>query len=300
MEQTDNLQNIRTILVPTDYSPYSIQAARYAAKIASKSGGNIMLLHAYYSPAFDLVELSGGLNTQQQLRKEVIEKLREEETVAINNFIDRLYEYDEFSDIPRKRINTDIKAGLAKDEIYNYTLDKSPDLVVMGTRGADIKNTSILGSITESSIKKLPAPVIAIPEGYKFIGEENLQRIVFLTDFDESDFLSIRKLMRFTNLFNMQIHCVHIGDHADKWEKIKMEGLKDYFQKVYAQEKVECQILPKDADLLHAIDKYVTENNINLIALTHRKRNLIKKIFKPSLTRKIFYHSEQPLLVFHS
>lgn len=300
MENADTKQKGGTILVPVDYSSYSIQASRYAAKVAAKSGGDLCLLHTYYSPAFDLIELSGGLNTQQQLRAEVNEKLEEDETLTMNEFVNKLYTYQEFKSIDHSRVTSKIKAGLAKEEIISFTHDTQPEMVILGTRGADKKNTSILGSITEAAIKKLNVPVIAIPEEYKFIGEENLRKVVYLTDYDESDFMSIKKLMLFTNLFDMQIHCVHIGASTDKWELLKMEGLKDYFKKIYSKEQVECHILSNQSNLLEAIDKYVTDNQINLIALTHRKRNLIKKIFNPSLARKIFYHTEQPLLVFHS
>ena len=48
----------------------------------------------------------------------------------------------------------------------------------MGTRGADKKTSSILGSITEVAIKRLSVPVLAIPEDYKFIGEEKMNLIL--------------------------------------------------------------------------------------------------------------------------
>lgn len=299
MENT-GIQDKGTILVPVDYSDYSTQACRYAAKIAKKSGNNLCLFHAFYSPAFDLIELTGGLQTQQQLRTDVTEKLIEAENEDMRKYIDKLYEFPEIKVIERSRVSYEIKAGLAKDELVSLSSDLKPSMVVMGTRGTEKKTASILGSITEVAIKRLSVPVLAIPEDYKFIGEENMRRVVYLTDFDESDFMSIKKLMQFTQMFKMSIHCIHIGPRTDKWEMLKMEGLKDYFQKIYQENSVECHILENKPDLLQAIDKYAKDNEINLISLTHRKRGLLEKIFKPSLTKKIFYHTEIPLLVFHT
>ena len=299
MKNTAVQKNPGTILVPVDYSAYSIQACRYAAKIAHKSGWKICLFHAFYSPAFDLIELTGGLHTQQQLRAEVTDKLIEEEREALNVFRKKLLQFPEFKQLKKDAITSELKAGIARDEILAYADKIKPEMVVMGTRGADKKNTSILGSITEHALKKMKVPVLAIPEDYKFIGEENLRKIVYLTDYDESDFVSIKKLMRFTNLFPMTIHCIHIGAKNDQWESIKMQGLKEYFQKVYNQESVECEVLSEKTDLLEAVDQYVKEHKINLIALTHMQRNILEKIFKPSLAKKFFYHTEIPLLVFH-
>ncbi|MBN2487263.1 MAG: universal stress protein [Bacteroidales bacterium] len=289
-----------TILVPVDYSDYSTLACRYAAKIATKSGSSLCFFHAFYSPAFDLIELTGGLQSQQQLRADVTEKLIESETSDMQEYIKKLYTFSEYNDIDKSRVSFEIKAGLAKDELINLAGELKPSMVVMGTRGADKKTSSIMGSITEVAIKRLSVPVLAIPEDYKFIGGQNMRRILYLTDFDESDFMSIKKLLQFSKLFKMSIHCIHIGPRTDKWEMLKMDGLKDYFQKIYQENSVECHILESKPDLLQSIDKYVAENDINLISLTHRKRSLLEKVLKPSLTKKIFYHTEIPLLVFHS
>jgi nucleotide-binding universal stress UspA family protein len=289
-----------TILVPVDYSHYSTVACRYAANIARISGNKLCLFHAFYSPAFDLIELTGGLQTQQQLRADVTQKLIENENDDMHKYIGDLYQFPEFSQLDKYQVIYEIKAGLAKDEILSIASEITPEMVIMGTRGADKKNTPLLGSITETSIRKLKVPVLAIPENYQFSDKKNTDRLIYLTDFDESDFLSIKKLMRFAQYSKTEIHCIHIGPRSDKWEILKMEGLKDYFQKVYHKEFVECHILDNKPDLLQSLDKYVQENKINMISLTHRQRNLLDKILKPSLTKKIFYHSHIPLLVFHS
>ncbi len=288
------------ILVPVDYSEYSTVACRYAANIARISGNKLCLFHAFYSPAFDLIELTGGLQTQQQLRADVTEKLIEIENDDMLKYISNLHQFKEFEQLDSTHVVFEIKAGLAKDEILSIASEINPEMVIMGTRGADKKTSSLLGSITEASIRKLKVPVLAIPEDYQFIDQKNINRLIYLTDFDESDFLSIKKLMRFAQYSKAEIHCIHIGPGKDKWEILKMEGLKDYFRKVYHKEFVECHILDNKPDLLQSLDKYVQENKINMISLTHRQRNLLDKILKPSLTKKIFYHSQIPLLVFHS
>ncbi len=288
-----------TVLVPVDYSEYSKSACRFAAKIALKSRSRLLVFHTFYSPAFDLIELTGGIQTQQRLRKDVSKRLMESETEEMTGFLSLLSGFPEIQKLGQENLDFKLTAGLAKDEILRLSSDINPFMVVMGSRGADKKNTSVLGSVTDFAINKLNVPVLAIPENYKFISDEKLNNIVYLTDFDESDFLSIKKLLSFSQLFDMSIHCIHIGPKQDKWESLKMNGLKDYFNKAYQVENVECSILPNKPDLLQAIDAYVSENAINIISLTHKKRNLISKILKPSMTKKVFYHIEVPLLVFH-
>jgi nucleotide-binding universal stress UspA family protein len=295
----DSLLKIHKILVPVDYSEYSVLASRYALKIAQKADAEIRFFHSFYSPAYDLIDLTGNKNTQQKLRKDVTDKLMVGEAENMNNFLSSLNKYVSSSGLPKKKISYEIRPGLAKEEIQKIAGEYQPSIVIMGTRGKDKKENSILGSITEIVVRKLKYPVLAVPENYEFVGLENLNKIVYITDFDESDFLSIKKLMEFTNLMGLTIHCLHIGSKSDKWDRIKMDGLKDYFLKSYNEPKVECDILPSEMNVLNAINNYIKEKKINLISLTSKKRNVYEKIFKPNLTKRLFYHSNIPLLVFH-
>jgi nucleotide-binding universal stress UspA family protein len=211
-----------------------------------------------------------------------------------------LKEYPEFREFDKERISSELSPGLAKEEIQKICSEYKPDLVIMGTKGRNIHENAIIGSLTEFAINKLRYPVLAIPEHYSFIGEKNLKRIAYLTDFDETDFGSIKKLMSFTSLLGLTICCAHIGGKSDNWDRLKMDGLRNYFKNVYKETQVECEILKPGENILHSIDDYIKRNSINILSLTSRRRNIIEKLTKPSFTRKLFYHTNIPLLVFHS
>lgn len=291
---------INKILVPVDYSKCSTLACRYALKIARQSKAEIKFFHSFYSPAYDLIELTGNKISQNKLRADVTTKLMVGEQAEMTHFLSSLNKLPEFQHTNAGKISTELRPGLAKEEIQKIAGEFQPDLVIMGTRGHDKKENSILGSMTEFAIKKLKYPVLAVPENYTFIGGENLSKIAYLTDFDETDFGSIQKLMGFSTLLKLTICCVHIGGKTGKWERLKMNGLKNYFSNTYDGSKVECESLAQDENLLQSIDNYVKEKKINILSLTTRRRNLIEKLTKPSLTKKLFYHSNIPLLVFHS
>ena len=296
----ENLADIKKILVPVDYSEYSLLACRYALKIAHKTNAAITIFHSFYSPAYDLISLTGNKSTQEKLRDEVTMKLMEQETNNIDSFYDTLIKQKEWKGFPASHIGKVVKPGLAKDEIQKFSDVYEPDLVIMGTRGKDKRENSILGSNTEIVIKKLKYPVIAVPEGYTFIGPNQLKKLLFLTDYDESDFMSIKKLMGFARLMNLSIYCLHVGSKNGKSEKLKMDGLKEYFRKAYEEIDVHCELLSGKDNILNAIDEYINNNTINIISLTTRKRNLLEKVIKPSHNHRLFYQSNIPFMVFHS
>jgi hypothetical protein len=156
-----------------------------------------------------------------------------------------------------------------------------------------------MGSVTETVIRKLKFPVLAIPEKYSFVEVQNIKNLMYVTEFDESDFLSIKKLMNLTNQLGITIHCVHIGEEGGEWDRIKMDGLKEYFRKVYGKTEVVCSLI-HSKNVLADINEYVQEKKINIISITSRQRGIIDKLFKSDLTKKLFYHTNIPLLVFHS
>ncbi len=291
-------RSIKKILVPVDYSECSNFACRYAAFIACRLGAQIKLLHAYYTPSFDLIELSGTVQIQSQLKEEVVVNLEKTERETAEQFIAEFKKQITECDPDKLEITYEVYPGMPEEEIISFCNSYQPDLVIMGTHGKDRANT-IMGSVTETVIRKIAYPVLAIPEKYSFVEEKKIKNLMYVTEFDESDFLSIKKLMNLTNQLELTIHCVHIGTREGEWDRIKMNGLKEYFRNVYKKNEVECGWL-HSKNILADINEYVQQNGINILSLTTRQRGIMDKLFKPDLTKKLFYHTNIPLLVFHS
>ena len=292
------MHQIKRILVPVDYSDCSRFACRYAIKIACKLGAEIKLFHTYYSPAFDLIELAGAVQTQSQLRDEVTVNLEESEKETMESFLNGLKEYVASCGMPAVKLSYDIAPGVPEDEIIHFSETYNPDLVVMGTKGKGTGVGSIMGSVTAAVINRITFPVLAIPEKYNFIGEENVKNVLYVTDFDESDFLTLKSLMNLTDQLDLDIHCVHIGDDPNSWDKVKMEGLMAYFSKAYGKNQVTYSFISQK-NLLLDLDQLIRDKSINILSLTAHRQSIVEKLFKPNITKKLFYHTSIPLLVFH-
>ncbi|MBN2481159.1 MAG: universal stress protein [Bacteroidales bacterium] len=292
-------RKIKKILVPVDYSECSDFACRYAIKIACKVGAEIKLLHTYYSPAFDLIELAGAVQTQSHLKEEVMINLEQSEKETAAKYIRELQEHINECGFPGTKIGYEIMPGVPEDEIIRCSESYEPDLVVMGTHGKGTGVGKIMGSVTAAVIKRIAYPIMSIPEKYTFVGEKNVKNVLYVTEFDESDFLSLKKLMNITEQLDLDIHCVHITEDPGEWDKVKMEGLMEYFRKSYGKSQVQYSFVsPKN--LLEDLDQLIRDLNINILSLTSYHRNLFERLFKPDITKKLFYHTNIPLLVFHS
>jgi nucleotide-binding universal stress UspA family protein len=296
----ENNRAILKILLPVDFSENSLNACRYAFLISHYSPVEIVLFHACYSPALDLIELTEGKNVRRKLKNEVQVNLYAQAENELTSFKNKIMCLPEASFYKESDLQTTIKLGTVKENIQTVAQEILPDMVIMGTHGKDNTN-SFLGSITEFAIDKLGFPVLAIPSSSFYILSK-INSILYITNFNESDFQSIKKLLELTQNLDMRIHCMHIGEGNIERKKLKMEGMIEYFKKAYNKYNIEFQLITVDEkkDIIPSIENYIEKNEISMISITHKQRNMLEKYLRLDLTKNIFNKIHIPLLVFHS
>ncbi len=290
---------IRRILVPVDFSKYSKNACIYALNLAKKYNADIKILHVYYAPIVDLVPITDAYSIQVDMDI----NLRELETNARKQLVDFVKDIKQIAKdkgFDSVKIAYALREGIVEDQIIQAANDFKPGIVVIGTKGEGEKQTDIIGSVAYRVISKSRIPVLAIPESsyYDISKEKDLKSVVYITDFDNSDFVAIRRLLGIISAFNVKLHCLHISkDSLNTLDSVKMDNLKDYFKEINPKIKVECHMLSED-DKLKAIEEFYKEKNINLLAMANKRRGLITRLFSTDLTKKIIQESNIPLLSF--
>lgn len=294
----ETVQAAFRFLVPVDYSVVSKQASLYAINLASRLNAELHFLHVYYSPAIDALEITGSSFTQPQVQTEIIEEMGKTEEKRMEEFVNELMQETGAGNLLVRQY---VLPGIPEDEITDYAQENEYDLVVMGTRGKNAQKVAIFGSVTISVMDRIKVPLLIIPENFLPLHKEMPDNLLFVTTFEKRDPHTLERLMRFlTPVSNLKIFLGHIETEAsDEWDDIKLKGLADVIRTKYNRPYVEvCRFNEKE--LLQELDEYIIRNKINAIAMTSRRRSLIAKLFSSDFTRKIFYHSTVPLLVFHA
>ena len=287
---------IERILVPVDFSEYSKNACEYAIGIARMLDAEIMLLHAYYFPVINAIDYGEGLNFVVGLNDtitDIAEKARE----GLLKLYDELMDQIKIRNYVNVKLNFSLANGNPENEIINMYHKYRPDLIIMGTQGKTKLAKEQFGSVAATTINDTKVPVLTIPEISKFkgIGKVN---ILYATNFDTSDFKAIKKLMTLVYLFDVKIHFVHIGKN-DEISREKIETLKELFSNLYPGYNIECQIV-ENADILQSLQKLITEKSIDIFAMTTHKRNFFTQLYKPSMTKKMLFQTDTPMLIFHA
>ena len=300
MPVIDQMKSIRRILVPVDFSDNTSNICSYALGIAHKLKAEVRLIYSYFNPVIstDPYLESQSYNFQLEGIMASIAKEAKKQMKQLKSKINDQIEKEKLTQI--KKVTYSLEVGTAETVILNQIDKFKPGLVVMGTKGKGRGISDYIGGVTKKIIDKSSVPVLAIPDKSIFWGIQQVNKVLYATNFDVSDYKTLRQLMTMVRPFNMEIFCVHIysGD-SDPFDHLKMEQLRTHFTDQYSDYKITCDILMHE-DTVEGLEEYIEKKDIDLIALTTRKRGIIERLFNPSLAKKMLYHTNIPLLVFQS
>jgi nucleotide-binding universal stress UspA family protein len=295
-EQDIFSKEIERILVPVDFSACSKNACQFAIGIAEKLGAEILLLHAYYFPVINSFDLGDGLSVVINLN-DTITEIAEKAKQNLLELYNELLAQVKNSGGQQIKLNYTLLNGNPINEILNTYNSYHPDLIVMGAQGKTKADREQFGSVAATTINDTDVPVLTVPEGSKYRGTSRVN-ILYATNLDESDYKAIKKLMTLVYLFDVKIYFVHIGK-MDNTSKLKIENLKTFFNQLYPGYAIECSIIEHE-DILQTLQNFITDRYIDIIAMTTHKRNFITRLFYPSMTKKMLFQSQIPMLAFHA
>ena len=149
--------SIKKILVPVDYSEYSLAALTRAVIFAEAFGASIDVVHVWDRPQYvsDTIMVRNASGETRSL----LEMIREN--------ADR--EMDEFLSGVKVPANVPLTHRLLSGEPTSTLLrelkEHKHDLVVVGTHGRTGLTHILLGSVAERLVRLSPVPVLTVPRG---------------------------------------------------------------------------------------------------------------------------------------
>lgn len=270
---------MKFILVPTDFSENANTAIEYACELGKSLGAKVLITHIYPPPSTIAHPL--GKRESEHLQTTAEKKLK-----SIYDLI-----ADQYSPL---ECETTFQVGGIVETIEKLIEENNIDLVVMGTRGATGLEKILFGSNTTKVIEKVKCPVLAIPRDAPF---ETPMRIVYATDFHTAELAHVQELTTIANAFKAEIMMTHIT--TDKEALLSEEMLKRNFSnRVSAITQYEPikYFVKYEEDIARALESFTEQMNADWIALITHKRSLFEKLYNPSLTKEMAYHSKIPLL----
>lgn len=139
------MRHIKTILVPIDGSPASIEGLAQAAVLADDLGARIDVLHVVTPQT---VEAATATAATRPAKEQAEHDMEEAIAAAEGSLRDRL-----------RRI---LVAGEPVRKILETAAAEKPDLIVMGTHGRVGRLHALVGSVAEAVVRNAPCPVLTV------------------------------------------------------------------------------------------------------------------------------------------
>lgn len=127
----------KRVLVPLDFSPWSLSALKLARVLAPQA--ELVLLHAFEAPFESRLQYAG-------VEEETIAHYR---TVARQEALLQMQAFAAHAGLPAEIVRMNVRHGDASSVILTQAQEQDCDLIVMGKHGQDAMEELLLGSVTE-------------------------------------------------------------------------------------------------------------------------------------------------------
>lgn len=274
---------MKNIIVPTDFSENANNALSYALSMATRTGAKVTLLHVYHLPPSNSTAF-----------RDIAPILKQDAEQDLARLTNQIKSNPHYSNVAYETI---AKRGHLSIELNTLAKQSHADLIVMGTKGASGLSEIFVGTNTATVIEDTKCPVMAVPERAVY---KDISRILYATDYKDCDFDSINRLTEIASVFNATILMLHVSRNSST--TAKENDLIDAFAEKVKQKITYPHIsyrLVESSDVLVGLNSTIQSMDIDLVAMTTKKRGFFESFFNNSITKKMSYHTNIPLLAFH-
>lgn len=274
---------MKTILIPTDFSPVATNAMHYGIDMAKAVHASIILLHVYQVPV-SYTDTPIVLVSVEELRKEAEQKL------------EKLHREVEHLTSGSIKIYTEARLGNIADEIENLCEKVKPFAVVMGSKGSTGIEKILFGSTTLTAIRHLTWPVICVPPG-KVYGN-GIKKIGFACDFRNIvETTPAEAIKVFIKEFGAELHVLNVDYHNKQFRPETPE--QSALLHTMLEEVNPVYDFIEHKDIEDGLNEFAEKNNLDLLITIPKKHKLLDGLFKPSSAKQLVVQSHIPVMCIH-
>jgi nucleotide-binding universal stress UspA family protein len=276
---------MKKILIPTDFSKISVNAARYIMELYSEAEvahkPSFVIYHSLHIPQVPSGGIGLALSTAQSL-EETNKRLDDEKS-----FWQKEY--------PSFNIESVFSMGPLESKLYDLSKESEIDLIVVGSLGINGIDRWLLKTSAIDIAKNAEVPVMVIPEDITY---KTIRKSIFAADFNSLNIIPalppIKQLMRTMDAELTLLQIQQNGSDHSKQNSSILAFLDNYFGKTELHHDV-----LKAEHTADNLESYFDRHGAELLILLDRDRNLFEMLFHADVTRKLIWQASIPLLILH-
>jgi nucleotide-binding universal stress UspA family protein len=273
---------MKTILVLTDLTKKSENAALYALKLAERMDANILLYHSF--KVFQTIAMAEtGIWPAEDYS--VIEN---ECITELKKLADRLCKHHQPGNF-KPAINVFCETGDLGSRVTSIVDDKNISLVIMGAKGDDVLSHILFGSDTSNVLDEVKCPILFVPDQCHFTPYKT---IVFSTDLKKAYPKAVSFLVELATLKNSDIIITHIGEGGN-FSPIQ---ILDLVKNVFEYPSASFRQIPQ-GNISEQLNKFTNFVQADLAVMIHHQHTLLGEMIPGSSSKKMLYNHKVPLLI---
>jgi nucleotide-binding universal stress UspA family protein len=274
---------MKTIIIPTDFSPAATCAMNYGVDMAKIIGASVLLFHVYNVPAVVADVPVLAISTEKT-------------KTDAEAFLASLKEKLEHITSGQVKIDTEAVLGDVQQGLDDVCKRVKPFAVVMGSCGSTGLERMFFGSTTVSAVRHLVSPVIAVPIGTEY--GMGIRKIGFACDFrDVEETTPTDEIKSLVKELNAELHVLNVDQSSGhpSLDTTKQIGL---LKKMLEDLKPVYHFI-ENKDVEDGINHFAETNNLDLILIIPKKQKLMENFFKVSSAKQMIFHSHIPVMCIH-
>src|SRR5690606_22148669 len=278
---------MQKILCPIDFSKTLLNALEFAARIGEKHHATLTLLYIFTEEEHRVLLANKKDVSFEEWRLKTEEKLQ--------------HLIDEVKATSLKKGLRDcrfiLKQGDLVKGIKEAVAESGAHLIVMGTTGVSDITEAYVGSNTVQVIQKTTCPVLCVPEKASY---KKIKKVVYATDYQEEDRRAIAQLLDFVAPFDAEVNVLHVTHRNRLFDQAIYEDFKRELKSYVNYHKLTFTVEVYEEEINLGIDRYMIDHGAELLVLLTQERTFFEKLFTQSLSKRMSYFVDYPLLIYKS
>ncbi|TBN04308.1 universal stress protein [Hyunsoonleella flava] len=277
---------MKTILYATDCTVNDASSLKYAYRFSSIMKADLHVLHVYEFPPISYLTIQHPDNLKKRMHREQMELLDKYCKTSLKN---------EFQQRP---ITTHVvESNSVSNSILRLSKILSPDLIFIGMKDSHSTRGYFSGNIANTLLESIEIPLLIIPNGMMY---NTISTIVYATDFEEYDIVSLKKLVEIAKPFSALIEVIHVyKTNEEAPVKLLMEQFKDRVRKELSYPEIAFKTIAS-SKIKSGLLSILNRENANVLAMLERTHDWnLANLFHKDLVKDMESEISIPLLVFN-
>lgn len=242
---------MKTILVPFDFSTYSVAALQTAQRIHAKNHAKIICVTVVPS------EIDWDLLSEEAKAKHP--ELMEQQQEAV----DVLPGYIKSLTQVKSQIEFIVKIGVPYEQILRVAEKQLVSIIVIGAYGKGYSEGNFLGSTLQKVIRFAQCPVLAVKSP---LDGNAFRKLVFATVFNSAGKVAFEKILPLAKVFKSSIHLLFVNTPAHFATSTQSDQEMIEFGKGHEQFVIHRHVFNHE-NAEHGIMEFCEKHNFQLVGI---------------------------------